>query len=245
MGNAEIEDSDSFKEDCLNALLSLVDDDLNEILCHLQLALNKRNNHDQSVLNILRTMRLLFYKLPNSCNIEQMVFGVIPKGDSEIRIADWLNLGLDAPCVRTKVEAIKALWKVCLHVSDTKGCGEVEVPARAQIMFIASAIVEVLVDIFMEERTTDVLTITTASLWEIAFIKPHVAPMLIRVDANDVTMHFWHSLHHADCIVRHTAILSAARILLYPTMALLELHTLFGVLLEMYLRPGLHTAYRI
>lgn len=50
MGNAKIEDSDYFKEDCLNALLSLVDDDLNEILCHLQLALNKRNNHDQSVL---------------------------------------------------------------------------------------------------------------------------------------------------------------------------------------------------
>lgn len=124
------------------------------------------------------------------------------------------------------------MWKVCLHVSDTKGCGEVEVPARAQIMFIASAIVEVLVDIFMEERTTDVLTITTASLWEIAFIKPHVAPMLIRVDANDVTMHFWHSLHHADCIVRHTAILSAARILLYPTMALLELHTLVLVFVK-------------
>lgn len=43
-----------------------------------------------------------------------MVFGVIPKGDSEIRIADWLNLGLDAPCVRTKVEAIK-VWLVCGH----------------------------------------------------------------------------------------------------------------------------------
>nr|CCA19785.1 AlNc14C79G5200 [Albugo laibachii Nc14]CCA24400.1 AlNc14C237G9418 [Albugo laibachii Nc14] len=224
--NAGLEDSDAFKEECLNALLVLVHDDVKKLLYHLQSALNDRKNDDGLVLNVLHALRLLFFKLPDDFDYELMVFGAQLRDDVDIRVADWLNLGLDSPCPRTNVEAIKALWKVSLHVSDPK----------------ASAIVEVLMDIFMEDSDSDVLTVTIASLWEIIFMKPHVAPMLICEDASYTGMHLWSSLEHVDCKVRHAAILSAARLLLYPTTTLRGQHKLFGILLEMYSRPDLHSA---